>query len=222
MKKIAITLIMLLSLAAGASAQYYQIASQIPSLISPALSGSFSYKGFVEAYGLAGIGNNRANIVGVSTSQGFKYASWFFMGVGIGLDVAMSHDGDTWAYEGQAPDYWNHPSSSTKVMVPVFTDFRFDLGDQKSIRAYIDLKLGASWLMGSSYLQLQHGRLGGTTQFYLKPSVGIRIPVSKANPKQAVSIGLTYQMLTSNDNYAWWYRDGVTLSTLGLAVAFEW
>lgn len=75
---------------ASAHAQYYEIAGQLPSLISPALSGSLNYKGFVEASGTAGIGDSRANFIGVSTSQGFKYADWFFMGVGIGVDVAMA------------------------------------------------------------------------------------------------------------------------------------
>ena len=32
-----------------ANAQYYEIANRLPSLISPALSGSMKYKGFVEA-----------------------------------------------------------------------------------------------------------------------------------------------------------------------------
>ena len=31
-----------------ASAQYYELANQIPQLISPALSGNFNYKGFVD------------------------------------------------------------------------------------------------------------------------------------------------------------------------------
>ena len=55
------------------SAQYYQIANQLPQLISPALSGSFDYKGFVELSGLAGVGHNRSNIIDLSTTQRFQY-----------------------------------------------------------------------------------------------------------------------------------------------------
>ena len=43
-----------------ASAQYYEIANQIPGLLQPMLSGSMNYKGYVEATGIAGFGNNRA------------------------------------------------------------------------------------------------------------------------------------------------------------------
>jgi hypothetical protein len=50
--------------APAARAQYFQIASQLPSLIQPALSGSMTYRGFVEASGLAGFGENRANFLG--------------------------------------------------------------------------------------------------------------------------------------------------------------
>lgn len=77
-----------------ASAQYYEIATQLPQLISPALSGSLNYKGFVELSGTAGIGNNRVNDIGISTTQGFRYASWFFMGVGAGVDVVMAQQPD--------------------------------------------------------------------------------------------------------------------------------
>ena len=71
----------------AASAQYYEIANQLPSLISPALSGSLRYKGFVDLSGTAGLGDNRANFAGISTTQGFQYADWFFMGAGLILSA---------------------------------------------------------------------------------------------------------------------------------------
>lgn len=209
-----------------ASAQYYQIANQISGLISPALSGSLRYKGFVEADGLAGFGDNRANFIGVSTSQGFKYADWFFMGVGLGVDVAMA--------EGTQPDFSNPPSGydnygyynkmdRTKVMIPIFTDFRFNIGSGSGISAFIDLKLGAAWLLGNGYLKMQNGYMNNGTQFMLRPTVGVRIPVNKNKPKQAVNIGVTYQLLTANDNYLYWNRNqSVTLNNLGVTVGFEW
>lgn len=209
----------------GAKAQYYQIANQLFGLISPALSGSMNYRGYVEASGLAGFGDNHANFVGVSTSQGFQYSSWFFMGVGLGVDFAIvpsdDVDGpDDW--DGNYPDYYNHSTSKTRAMIPVFTDFRFNFGGGRGVGVFVDLKLGATWLLGDRYLTLQHGRLSGATQFYLKPSVGLRVPVSGLNPKQAFNIGLTYQLITSNNNFYRWNGDGVTLSALGLSIAFEW
>ena len=107
----------------SASAQYFQIANQIPGLLQPALSGSMRYRGFVEGTGIAGIGPHRANFLGVSTSQGFQYADWFFMGVGVGVDVAMAHN-PALDYDGAYPDYFDHSSSETRAMIPVFTDFR--------------------------------------------------------------------------------------------------
>lgn len=222
--KLAVALAMIVCFAPGAKAQYYQIANQLSSLISPALSGSMNYKGYVEMSGLAGFGDNRANFVGVSTSQGFKYSSWFFMGVGLGVDMAVVRgdvDGKN-DYAGGYPSHYDHSSSKTRAIVPVFTDFRFNIGGSGGPSAYIDIKTGAAWLMGSRYLSLQNGRLSGATQFYLKPSVGVRIPVSKSNLKQAVNIGVTYQLITSNSNYYLWERGAVTLNAIGLSVALEW
>lgn len=208
----------------AARAQYYQIANQLSGLISPALSGSMNYRGYVEASGLAGFGENHANFVGISTSQGFQYSSWFFMGVGIGVDMAVVRNDvvqkDDW--DGVYPDYYDHSSSRTRAMIPVFTDFRFNIGGSRGVGAYVDLKLGATWLLGDRYLTLQHGRLTGQTQFYLKPSVGLRIPVSATDSRHAFNVGLVYQLVTSNSNYYRWNGDGVTLNALGLSIAYEW
>lgn len=64
-------LVIALMLAAGSQAsraQYYEITNQLTNLISPALSGSFNYKGYVEASGLAGVGHNRANFIHLHNS----------------------------------------------------------------------------------------------------------------------------------------------------------
>lgn len=216
--------VMLLLTCQPAQAQLYEITSQLPNLISPALSGSMRYKGFVELSGTAGIGSNRANMLGISTSQGFQYSSWFFMGVGLGVDVAMSRQSatDSTVNSDNWPSYYDHNSSSTKAMIPVFTDFRFIIGNQNKVGAYVDFKFGASWLIGDSYLRLQHGRLGGATQFYFKPSAGVRIPINSKNPRQAVNIGVTYQLTTANNNFYYWDASDATLSGLGMTVGFEW
>jgi len=94
-----------------AKAQYYEIANQLPGVISPALSGSMNYKGFIELSGVAGFGDNRANIIGVTTSQGFQYSSWFFMGAGLGVEVAMTNSDMLSSDVGQAR-YREHSNSS--------------------------------------------------------------------------------------------------------------
>ena len=206
-----------------ASAQYYEIANQLPGLISPALSGSLNYKGFVELSGVAGLGDNRANFIGVSTTQGFRYASWFFMGVGMGIDVAMAKhdDGLNELPSGQQPWYYQRSSSTTKAMLPIFSDFRFNIGPENGASCYIDMKVGAAWFLGDSYFELRDARMGRGAQFYFKPSIGIRVPVNAQKPRQAFNFGITYQLITSGNNYSW---DGssVTLNSIGASISYEW
>lgn len=218
----ALAAVMAIGISVPARAQYYEIANQLPGLLSPALSGSLQYRGFVEASGLAGIGRNRANFLGVSTTQGFQYASWFYMGVGAGVDVAMaSRDSDR--FDPMAPGEWNpRGTAKTKVMIPVFSDFRFRIGSDKTVSAFLDLKLGAAWFLGSDYLYMNTAYMTNQTQFYFRPSIGVRIPTDKEKPRQAVCVALTYQLLTSNNNYNYYYDHSVTLSNLGLTVGYEW
>ena len=203
-----------------ASSQFYQIANQLPGLIRPALTGGSGYKGYVDVSYLAGVGDRRVEFVGISTSQGFNYRSWFYMGVGIGVDLAMSHKNPDFGLN-QSGSYWNHEYSTKAAMVPVFTDFRFNLGNPQSTSFFIDVRLGGAFLIGSNYLAVSDGFITNREYFYLKPSLGIRVPVNKVG-KQAVDIGLAYQLLTSN----YWYNNpsprNVTLSSLGAIVSFEW
>lgn len=204
-----------------AKAQYYEIANQLPGVISPALSGSMNYKGFIELSGIAGFGDNRANIIGVTTSQGFQYSSWFFMGAGLGVEVAMTNSDMLSSDVGQAR-YREHSNSSTKVMIPVFSDFRFNFGNTGGVSFFADVKLGAIWLIGNSYLRLQEGCMTGDAQFYCKPALGVRIPVSSTNQRQAVNIGVAYELITSDNNYNYWNDNNITLNCLGVSLSFEW
>lgn len=215
-----------LSSAITAKAQYYEIANQLPGLIQPMLSGSTNYKGFAEAHYLKGVGNYNADFLGASTSQGFQYRSWFFMGVGIGVDVLFSHK-DTGFGNWASPDpsYLNHSSATSGVMIPVFTDFRFNIGNKGKTSFYADLKTGCSFLIGKDYVEINNGYLTNQQYFYLRPSVGIRIPVGEASQKggvnkKAVNVGIDYQLLTSN---YWCNRSrNVTLNSLGVSASYEW
>lgn len=176
-------------LPAAVSAQYYQIANQIPQLLSPALSGSLNYKGFVELTGMPGLGHNRANIIDISTTQGFQYSSWFFMGVGAGVDAVMAQQPGNW-HPTPDYDYMYRGNTKTKVMIPLFSDFRFTFGPATS-SFFIDLKVGAAWLIGSDYLRMADGFMSNSTQFYFRPTIGMRIPVSAQKPNQAFNVGVT-------------------------------
>lgn len=211
-----IAAVVLLATAFGARAQYYEIANQVQNLLSTALSGSFRYKGYVGMSALAGMGDRRANFVGVSTTQGFRYASWFFMGAGIGVDVAMSRNT---SYLLPQEDYY-YGTHTTKAMIPVFSDFRFIIGGERTA-AFIDIKAGATWLVGNGELLLDNATMGHGAQFYLRPSIGVRIPVLAGDNRKAINIGITYQLITS-DNFYNYYGNSASLNSLGATISYEW
>lgn len=225
MKKIlrALSVALMATVSLGASAQYYEIANQLPQLIRPALSGSLNYKGFLDASYLQGVGNTRANFLDFSTSQGFRYSNWFYMGVGIGADILFSNVDDGWGNGWQAPDdYVTHSSRTTAVMIPLFTDFRFNIGASQptpGVSFFIDLRIGCSFLCSDDWIRINNGYLTNQEYFYLRPSMGIRIPVSSSG-RQAIDIGVVYKLLTSN-YWSSWTRN-VTLNSLGATIAFEW
>lgn len=221
MKKYLLTLLMAIA-AIPASAQYYEIANQIPQLISPALSGSFNYKGFVEAAYLKGIGSRNADFLEFSTTQGFRYSSWFFMGVGIGVDVLFAHTDDTRYGYGQPSCQWptDKDLNANGVMVPLYTDFRFTAGNPAGVSFFADIRFGCSFLVSNSYIRIDQGYLSSSENFYFRPSIGLRIATNSSNPKQAIDLGVTYQLITSNYWYS--YSRNVCLNALGVSVGYEW
>lgn len=210
-----------------ANAQYWEAANQLTNVLSPMLSGSGAYKGSVEIMGVAGIGNDKLNHVEISTSQGYQYNSWFYMGAGLGVDIVrssyeeMDYTPDPDAYYPTRPSRYGQ--KRTGVMIPVFSDFRFTIptgNTASSPSVFIDLRLGASWLVGNNYICTQHNWLRTNTQFYLRPSIGVRIPTNSRNAKQAINIGLSYLLLTSN-NSSWAY-DNPSFSSIGASISYEW
>lgn len=198
-----------------ASAQYTNIVNQAANLLQTAVMGGMRYKGFVDASYTAGFGNLQADFVGISTVQGVQYANWFFMGAGLGVDLVYSKS------ENNIDSWLNGKKTTTSgVMIPIFTDFRFNIGGNTSTSFFFDVKAGGSFLIGKSSLAIENGYINGSEYFLLKPSLGLRIPVSK-NGKRAMNIGITYQLLTCN--YAWYNnRDSGTLNSLGGTVSYEW
>ena len=204
-----------------ASAQLYEIANQLPSLISPALSGSLNYKGFIEAGYSKTLGHYDADFLEISTSQGFRYSNWFYMGVGIGADILFSHKNDNWGNWDRSSGFnINHSATTTAVMLPLFTDFRFNIGGETGASFFIDLKVGCSFLLSNKYISIGNGYLTNQEYFYLRPTIGIRIPTNSKNPKQAVDLGINYKLLTSNYWNSW--NRNVTLNGIGASIAYEW
>ncbi|MDE7346694.1 MAG: hypothetical protein K2N48_08140 [Muribaculaceae bacterium] len=199
----------------GASAQYTNIVNQAASLMQTAMLGGMRYRGYVDVSYTGGFGNLQVDFVGVSTVQGVQYADWFFMGAGMGVDLVYSKS-------SKPANEWNfnRKVSSSGAMVPVFTDFRFNIGGSQGPSFFIDIKAGGSFLIGKNYLAIENGYINGSEYFMLKPSIGLRVPVTK-NGKRSVNIGLTYQLLTCN---YWWYNNSNsgTLNSLGGTVSYQW
>lgn len=214
-----------LALAVGAlqgNAQYYQMANQLGQLISPALTGGMNYKGYVDATVLYGVGNKQATYVELTTTQGLRYRDWFFMGVGAGVQGIFTNPQSSftdWDDVSDGFDRW-HGTTKTGWVIPLFTDFRFNIGDTNSVSAFIDLRLGCSFLLSNDYLEIGDGYMTNSECFYLRPTVGMRIPVNTNNAKQAINVGFTYQLITSN---YWHYNSSkTTLNSLGVTFGFEW
>lgn len=207
------------------SAQFYDLANSLQATLTPALTGGGSYKGYVEAGYAHTLGKYKGDFVELSTSQGYRYKSWFYMGAGLGVDLLLAHKSDSWGTGLVTPPGFNKGQkvTETAVMLPLFTDFRFLLGDAATTTSasfYLDLKIGCSFLLSNRYIAIGDGYLTNREYFFLRPSIGVRIPVSKKNPKQAFDIGISYKLLTSN----YWvrYNNNITLQALGANVAFEW
>lgn len=223
MKKLGVIAVLLLSIFGSmtASAQYYEIANRLPSLIQPALSGSMRYKGFLEAGYSKTLGNYDGDFLEISTSQGFQYADWFYMGVGIGVDVLFAHKNNNWGNGWDDPDYgYRHGAMTTAAMLPLFTDFRFNIGGANAASFFLDLKVGCSFLLSNKYIEIGNGYLTNQQYFYLHPAIGLRIPTNSQNPKQAIDIAVSYKLLTSNYWNSW--NRSVTLNGIGASIAYEW
>lgn len=215
------TLVFMIGLPENSKAQYYEIANSLPSLIRPALSGGNRYKGIVEAGYSHTLGNYNGDFIEFSTSQGYQYNSWFFLGVGMGVDVLFAHKNQSWDGDLVTPPAGKDPSIiSTAAMLPIFSDFRFTIGNTQNVSFILDLKVGCSFLLSDKYIPIGDGYLTNREYFFLDPALGLRIPVSKKNPKLAFDFGIKYKLLTCN----YWYKsnNNITLQSLGGFIGFEW
>lgn len=213
MKKIFLSLIIVFIGVFDSNAQYTSIVNQAANLLQRAVIGGSGYKGFVDVSYTGGFGNLQADFIGVSTVQGWQLKNWIFMGAGLGVDYVYSKTENGYAYG-------DREVRTSGAMVPIFTDFRFNIGSRQSASFFIDIKAGGSFLIGKNYLAIENGYINGSEYFMLKPSMGLRVPVG-GNGKRAVNVGVTYQLLTCN---YWWYNNSTsgTLNSLGGTVSYEW
>jgi hypothetical protein len=188
----------------------------------PAIRQGNGYKGYLEADCTIGVGNYRSNFLTLATSQGYKFTDWFYMGAGIGVDLLWSTVNTGWGNDWATsnPDWAAHEKTSSAVMIPVFTDFRFNIGSPKGISFFADVRLGASFLVTNSDLRINEGYITNNEYFYLRPSIGIHIPVNPEKNTSAFNIGISYQLLTANYWDSW--QRNTTLNALGVNASYEW
>lgn len=215
LSKLLISILALAGFASASNAQTYQLANQVTNMIQNAIIGGANYRGFVEVSYLSGLGTRKASFAELSTTQGFKYGSMFFMGVGAGIDLMSTQSNDN----GYKP---STNTTTSAAMVPLFTDFRLNFGQPQNTNVFIDLRLGAAFYIGNKYILVGDGYVNSSESFYLRPSLGVRIPVSSANSKYAMNISACYQLLTNSYWYNPGYNNSITLSSIGIALAFEW
>ena len=221
MKKIFIALLLsFIAFSTPVNAQVYEAINTLQSVISPALSGSGKYKGFVEAGYSHTLAKYNGDFLEISTTQGYQYNNWFFMGAGLGLDMLFSHPGSHWGEGMQTPPPGDVPVTKNAPMLPLYADFRFLIGNSSNISFFLDLKVGCSFLLTNKNIAIGDGYLTNREYFFLDPSIGLRLPCNKKNPKQAVDVGVKYKLLTSD--YWYNYNNNITLQSIGAFVAFEW
>ena len=203
-----------------AEAQIYEAINTLQSVLSPALSGSGRYKGYVDAGYSHTLSRYNGDFIEISTSQGYQYNNWFYMGAGLGFDLLLSHPGSHWNEGMETPPPDMRGWSKIAPMLPLFADFRFLIGGTSNISFFLDLRLGCSFLLSNKNIAIGDGFLTNREYFFLNPSIGLRLPCNKKNAKQAVDVGVKYKLLTSN--YWYNYNNNITLQAIGAFIAFEW
>ncbi len=213
-KKTLVALAAIIGCSSAASAQYYQMTNQAVNMISSIFNAGASYKGFLDASFTRGIGTYEANVLEFTTTQGAQFTNWFYMGLGAGVDVIFTQEADDF----NPDNFTDRKFTSQGCMIPLYSDFRFNIGDQTKPSFFADLRIGAAFLVGKDYVQIKEAYISRSECFYLRPTVGVRIPVSKSNPKFAVNLGVSYQLVTTE----YWSNRNIALNSLGLTAGFEW
>lgn len=222
LRKLLCPLLGVLLFALSANAQIGEIVNGLTNVAIPALTRGAGYKGYLEADLTFGVGTYRTNFLTLATSQGYKFNDWFYMGAGIGVDFLWSKINGGWGehWADQRPEWYRHEHTTSAVMIPVFTDFRFIFGSQTQTSFFLNFRLGAAFLCSEDYVQIRDGYLTNRDYFYFQPAVGVRIPINRTKPRQAIDVGLHYRLMTGN-YWSNWQRTA-SINGLGLNISYEW
>lgn len=208
------------------SAEYNEVVNGMKNRsIVPTREGNTShrgYKGFVEADCTIGYGNYRSNFATLATSQGLMATDWLYLGAGIGMDLAWSTVNAGW---GRRPsrysrEWYRHETTDFALMIPIFSDFRFIFGKTTDLSLFLNMRLGAAFLCSDNYLRIKDGFLSDKSYFYMQPAIGVRIPIRKTKPRQAMDIGIHYRVMTAKYRSDW--QQNANINGLGLNISYEW
>ena len=150
------------------------------------------YKGFADIGYLFDVSDNNANKFEISTSHGYQFNNYFFVGGGVAMD------------------YYN---DAEVFAVPVFANFRANFINNK-VTPFGDVKLGYSaGDVEGVYLSMAVGVRLALTQ---KTAINFRLEYA------AQGYDYTYRdfYYGSSNSYRY-YDDYMTLSNIGLKVGFE-
>lgn len=116
---------------------------------------SKGYRGMVDVGYVMEVGGFDDSRVELTTSHGYQFNSFFFLGAGLGFS------------------YW---IDSEIVSIPIFADFRFDIPTGSIGNPYFDLKFGYSpWdIQGKyGYMKGSYGNISFGTRFVLGRKIAI-------------------------------------------------
>lgn len=126
-----------------------------------------SYRGFIDAAYSVGVGDYKFNRVEMSTSHGYQFNPYFFIGGGLGIHFMFPY------YEAMGMEI-ALDERSNKVDIPVFANVHCNF-TKWIVSPFMDFK-GGAFVTNS----------GG---MYINVSVGCRFAV---NEKQAVNVSVGY------------------------------
>lgn len=190
------------------------------------------YKGFLEVGFAGGVSDHKANQLDILTTHGIS-AGNFFLGLGLGVNILFPQD-QTLKSDMISSGYWEYASdydyyncTDNAVLIPIYLDFKYNFGNTSNICPFIDMKIGASFLVSDQDgAYIGEGWMDKDACFYFSPTIGFRVPLS--NSRTALNIGLTYNLLSQKYRYFddWsgreYYNDGIVLHSLGARVSIEW
>lgn len=149
------------------------------------------YKGFVDAGYLFDTNDSDASKLEVTTSHGYQFNNYFYLGGGAGVSYFGDRD---------------------LIGVPVFLDFRANFINKK-ITPFADVKAG--YTVGD--IEGVYTTTGIGVRFSLKGKKAINLKLEYNYQQSVISEGYSYTI----GAYRYYYYDDYNLNGLGVKVGFE-